>query len=88
MELEEWKGEAGRERVAREAHASAHAVLERELLALKGERDTLRMDRDTQAESASNLHLVLEEFQAGTSCLSCLGGLTHNCLDLQPRTKN
>lgn len=65
MDLEEWKGEAGRERVAREAHAQAHAVLERELLGLKSERDSLRSERDTHAESAANLHNVLEEFQAG-----------------------
>jgi len=64
MDLDEWKGEAGRERVAREAHAQAHSILERELAALRLERDALKNDRDLQAESASNLHNVLQEFQA------------------------
>ena len=65
-EREAWEVEAGRERVAREDALQAHQALERELGALRIERDALRSDRDAEAESARNLHNVLEEFQAGS----------------------
>lgn len=67
MEREEWEGEAMRERVRREELAGRAGSLEMELSAVKNERNALRMDRDREAESAANLHAVLEEFQAGES---------------------
>lgn len=66
-EREAWEVEAGRERIAREDALQAHQTLERELAAMRIERDALRTDRDAEAESARNLHHVLEEFQAGSS---------------------
>lgn len=67
MEREEWEDEAMRERVRREDLAARVGQLELELAAAKTEREVLREERDREAESAANLHNVLEEFQAGSS---------------------
>ena len=64
-EREAWEIEAGHERVGREEALQAQQALERDLAALRAERDTLRSERDAEAQSARNLHVVLEEFQAG-----------------------
>lgn len=83
MEREEWEGEAMQERVRREELAQRLGVVELELAGCKTERELLRDERDREAESAANLHHVLEEFQAGTvTRRSCLLGLTQS----QPRT--
>lgn len=65
MEKEEWEGEAMRERVRSDELAVRLGQVEMELAAAKGERELLREERDREAESAANLHAVLEEFQAG-----------------------
>lgn len=67
MEREEWEGEAMRERVRREELVTRLGQVEMELGVAKSEREVLREERDREAESASNLHAVLEEFQAGES---------------------
>ncbi|ORY92707.1 hypothetical protein BCR35DRAFT_298211 [Leucosporidium creatinivorum] len=64
MEREEWEGEAMRERVRREELVTRLGQVEMELGVAKSEREVLREERDREAESASNLHAVLEEFQA------------------------
>ncbi|KAK4705626.1 hypothetical protein P7C70_g568, partial [Phenoliferia sp. Uapishka_3] len=64
IEREEWEDEAMRETVRREELASRLAQLEFELATSKVEREAMRDERDREAESASNLHAVLEEFQA------------------------
>lgn len=69
MEREEWEGEAMRERVRREEVVSRLSAAELELEGSRTERESLREERDREAESAANLHAVLEEFQAGTSML-------------------
>lgn len=68
MEREEWEGEAMRERVRREELQARLGQVEMELGVAKSEREVLREERDREAESAANLHAVLEEFQAGGSC--------------------
>lgn len=65
MEREEWEGEAMRERVRREEVVARLSALEFEYVAVKEEREMLRDERDREAESASNLNVVLEEFTAG-----------------------
>lgn len=67
MEREEWEGEAMRERVRREEATTRLERVELELGVAKSEREVLREERDREAESAANLHAVLEEFQAGQS---------------------
>ncbi|KAK4056841.1 hypothetical protein OIO90_002091 [Microbotryomycetes sp. JL221] len=62
-EREEWESEAMRERVRREEAQARLNQLELELAQANKERETLRHERDREAESASNLHAVLEEFQ-------------------------
>lgn len=69
MEREEWEGEAMRERVRREEIVSRLSAAELELEGSRAEREQLREERDREAESAANLHAVLEEFQAGASLL-------------------
>jgi len=64
MEREEWEAEAMRERVKREEYQSRCGQVEMELAQAKADREALRDDRDREAESAINLHAVLEEFQA------------------------
>lgn len=64
-EREEWEGEAMRERVKREELATRVGHLESQLAVVKTERELMREERDREAESASNLLAVLEEFQAG-----------------------
>ncbi|KAL8293284.1 hypothetical protein RQP46_000978 [Phenoliferia psychrophenolica] len=64
LEREEWEDEAMRERVRREELEDRVGQLEIELAAVKTDREVLREDRDREAESAANLHAVLEEFQA------------------------
>lgn len=71
MEREEWEDEAMRERVRREELTARVGTIELELAAAKTEREVLREERDREAESAANLHNVLEEFQAGQ--LRCSG---------------
>ena len=71
MEREEWEGEAMRERVRREEIVSRLSAAELELEGSRSEREQLREERDREAESAANLHAVLEEFQAGTSSSLC-----------------
>ena len=65
MEKEEWEGEAMRERVRSDELEARLGQVEMELAGAKGEREVLREERDREAESAANLHAVLEEFQAG-----------------------
>lgn len=72
MEREEWEGEAMRERVRREELVTRLGQVEMELGVAKSDREVLREERDREAESASNLHAVLEEFQAGESGLRVL----------------
>ena len=67
MEREEWEDDALRERVRREEVETRLSQLELELATAKTEREVIREDRDREAESAANLHAVLEEFQAGLS---------------------
>ncbi|KAM0787675.1 hypothetical protein ACM66B_003738 [Microbotryomycetes sp. NB124-2] len=62
-EREEWESEAMRERVRREEAQARVNQLELELAQANKERETLRHERDREAESATNLHAVLEEFQ-------------------------
>ncbi|KAK4046996.1 hypothetical protein OIV83_005682 [Microbotryomycetes sp. JL201] len=62
-EREEWESEAMRERVRREEAQARVNQLELELAQANTERETLRHERDREAESATNLHAVLEEFQ-------------------------
>ena len=64
MEREEWETEAMRERVRREEYQSRCGQVEMELAQAKADREQLRDERDREAESAMNLHAVLEEFQA------------------------
>lgn len=64
LEREDWENQAMKERVGRESmETSLHAV-ERELLHARSEKQQLKNDRDREAESANNLQVVLEEFQA------------------------
>lgn len=67
MEREEWEGEAMRERVRREELEARLGQIEFDLAAAKEDQHVLRDERDREAESAANLHAVLEEFQAGMS---------------------
>ncbi len=64
MEREEWEAEAMRERVKREEYQGRLGQVEMELAQAKADREVLRDERDREAESAVNLHAVLEEFQA------------------------
>ncbi|SCV74010.1 BQ2448_6442 [Microbotryum intermedium] len=64
IDRDEWEGEAMRERVKREELSTRLGQLEMELGQCKADRDAYREERDREAESASNLHAVLEEFQA------------------------
>ncbi|GAA5981922.1 hypothetical protein JCM10908_004667 [Rhodotorula pacifica] len=64
IERDEWEGEAMRERVRREELAARQGQIEMELAQAKADRETLREERDREAESAANLSAVLEEFQA------------------------
>jgi uncharacterized protein YPO0396 len=64
MEREEWESEAMRERVKREEYQTRCGQVEMELAQAKADREVLREERDREAESAMNLHAVLEEFQA------------------------
>lgn len=64
-EREEWEGEAMRERVRREEVVARLGQVEFDFVAAKEEREMLRDERDREAESAANLYVVLEEFQAG-----------------------
>lgn len=63
-EREDWENEAMKERVQRETLEMQLNTLERELSQTRLTCEQYRTERDRQAESASNLHLVLEEFQA------------------------
>lgn len=73
LEREEWEGEAMRERVRGEALTASLSQLEFEYVRAKEEREVMREERDREAESAANLHAVLEEFQAGASCCRMSG---------------
>ncbi|KDE07565.1 hypothetical protein MVLG_02234 [Microbotryum lychnidis-dioicae p1A1 Lamole] len=64
IDRDEWEGEAMRERVKREELSTRLGQLEMELGQCKADRDAFREERDREAESASNLQTVLEEFQA------------------------
>lgn len=64
IEKEEWEGEAMRERVRREEVLARLGSVEMELGMAKSDREVLREERDREAEAASNLHAVLQEFQA------------------------
>jgi predicted nuclease with TOPRIM domain len=86
MEREEWEGEAMRERVRREEVASRLGQIEFEYAAVKEEREIIRDERDREAESAANLHAVLEEFQAGT--LSFLPSPFRDLLTRKQQRKN
>lgn len=72
IEKEEWEGEAMRERVRREEVLARLGSVEMELGMAKSDREVLREERDREAEAASNLHAVLQEFQAGMSPLAGL----------------
>lgn len=65
MQMEEWETEAMRERTRRETAETRMSQLEVEATNLGSEIERIRMERDREAESAANLHLVLEEFQTG-----------------------
>lgn len=65
FEREEWESEAMRERVRREEMQTRLNQVEVELAHAKNELDIMRDERDREAESAANLHAVLEEFQQG-----------------------
>lgn len=65
MDREEWEAEAMRERVKAEELVVRLGQVEMELAGVKAEREQLRDERDREAESAANLHAVLEEFQVG-----------------------
>jgi hypothetical protein len=71
MEREEWEGEAMRERVKREELVARLGQVEMDLGVAKSERAVFREERDREAESAANLHAVLEEFQAGEWSALC-----------------
>lgn len=64
MEREEWETQAMRERVRREELQARCGQVEMELAQAKADREQFREERDREAESAGNLHAVLEEFQA------------------------
>lgn len=90
MEREEWEGEAMRERVKREQLQARVGQIEMELGTAKSEREALREERDREAESAANLHAVLEEFQAGESEFGAplARSADLSVVDLQPRIES
>lgn len=64
LEREDWETQAMKERVERETLETSLNASERELVQLRHEKQMLKDERDREAESAANLHAVLEEFQA------------------------
>lgn len=64
LEREDWENQAMKERVERESLETDLNSVQRELSQLRLEKQQLKDERDREAESASNLHAVLEEFQA------------------------
>ena len=64
LEREDWENQAMKERVERETLETSLNSAERELSQLRHEKQVLKNERDREAESAANLHNVLEEFQA------------------------
>lgn len=64
LEREDWENQAMKERVDREKLETGLNAAERELAQLRHEKQALTDERDREAESAANLHAVLEEFQA------------------------
>ena len=63
LEREDWENQAMKERVARESLETSLNTLEREVSQLRVEKRQLKDERDREAESASNLNMVLGEFQ-------------------------
>lgn len=87
LEREDWENQAMKERVERESLETQLNAAERELAQLRTEKQQLKEERDREAESASNLHAVLEEFQAAKDreLKTTLGDMQ---LQLQSTTKS
>jgi len=64
-EREEWEAIAMELKSAKDELLSRIKNLEREIDTLKHEKDILRVEKNNESESLTNLQNVLEEFEAG-----------------------